>query len=291
MGVWSRISLGLGRRRRFVRRLAGLCLILLGVHAAADRLDDFAYASLDALDLALDRAFLAFVAWLGDLGILTLPKVQSWSEGITTFIGVSEKDRMALVFGLAIEVSADLLLLDLAWGLRRARQADEEPPALLESLRRSGAQLKEAIAPLDVEKLILPLCLFVLSVCGAAIFAVAMEMLTFDLFGGLKAFGGWDRLVSAGLGLFTAALLILRFGPDLVDGAINRADQRGTRFATRVGEKRLAAGKAPLKEWQEKVLRGARGWLSALLILPLTGLSLLSMGPFFDLIRRLGAWP
>jgi hypothetical protein len=291
MAFFSRLSHAMGSRRRFVRRMAGLCLILLGVHAAADRLDDLAYASLDALDLALDRGFVALFEWLGDLGILTLPRVSDWSEGVTAYVGVSEKDRMALVFGLLIELSADLLLLDLAWGLRKVRQPSTSAPEFIASLRRSAHQLKEALHPLDVEKVFVPIGLFVLCLCGAALSAVATEMLLFDLFGGWTFLGGWDRLIAASSGLLVALLLVLRFGPDLVEGALSRADQRGHRFASQIEKRRSAQQKQPLKSWQQKILRSGRGWLSALFVLPITGLSLFSMGPFFDLLQRLGTLP
>ena len=53
--AYLRITHFFGGSQRFMRRLAGICLLVMGVHAAGDHIDDLAFGVIDALDLWVDH--------------------------------------------------------------------------------------------------------------------------------------------------------------------------------------------------------------------------------------------
>ena len=62
--LFNAVSFGLGSWRTLIRRLGGLALIVMGVHAAADVLDNLARDLLDHLDLVVDEGVAGVLGWL-----------------------------------------------------------------------------------------------------------------------------------------------------------------------------------------------------------------------------------
>ncbi|MBN1204959.1 MAG: hypothetical protein JXB05_08545 [Myxococcaceae bacterium] len=88
-----------------------LALIAVGVHAAADTLDDRLLSLVDLVDAAFDRL------------------VGSWTvtEGLVELISLEGRTRIARALALAWELSVDLVLALPALGYRESRAAEEEP--------------------------------------------------------------------------------------------------------------------------------------------------------------------
>jgi len=255
----SSISFALGAARTLVRRLAGLALIAMGVHAAADVLDDLAYDALDALDLVVDNGVAAFLAWLASAGGMTTEGAVHAIEGFAGFVDLAEKDWLALRLALVAEVALDIVLLDLAWGSRAKAGA-----SVLEDLRRSTQELREVARAIDAERLLAPLTLLAFAVGGAVVVGLAIEQ---PIRAALAALAP-GLVVASNLAAFAAlvvtSVLIWRFVPDMLQGALVRAHERGVALKERQRRKREAhPPRAPrLIAVVDFVRRGLRGaWL------------------------------
>src|SRR5688572_1028944 len=108
-GVYRAITYLLGSQRRLVRRIAALCLVVMGVHLAADHLDDLIYTIVDAIDLAIDNTAASFLGWLAQAGGLTPESALKKSEVFASFIDLGEKDKLAIALALGVELVLDIL--------------------------------------------------------------------------------------------------------------------------------------------------------------------------------------
>ncbi len=102
---------------RFVRLLHQLVLpvgiislVLLGVHAGSDRLDDYLYYLLQRLDLFIDRLLHLSLAHLGDAVGWSSSRIQRLSYLARNQVGSSALRVVANYIALVIELGADILL-------------------------------------------------------------------------------------------------------------------------------------------------------------------------------------
>lgn len=285
--LYLQITRALGGRRRFIRRLAGMALILLGVHAAADLIDDVVYRFIDAVDLAIDSAAWWLFEGMANLGTISEKTAVEWGEGFAGWLEVAQKDKVALTLALLLELLVDLLLFDFAWGLRKASGLDEEPKTMVDELRESALELKAAFWPLDLERLAVLPTLFAFSCSGTLLAGLAIESILADVLGRLFPLWLWGINVAAAAGLLGAAVLIWRFLPDMLHGAILRAHQRGERYEEETAFDPEESSTTEL--WRRRLKRARRGAFMVVALLPLAYVSLLTQSAFFGLIQRTGA--
>jgi len=110
-GPLSGLSRFLGSFRWAFMPVGLLALIAVGVHAAADTLDDRLLSLVDLMDAAFDRL----------VGASTL------TEGWVDLITLEQRTVIARALALAWELSADLVLALPALGYRESKAREEEP--------------------------------------------------------------------------------------------------------------------------------------------------------------------
>ena len=110
-GPLSGLSRFIGGFRWAFMPLGLLALIAVGVHAAADTLDERLLSLVDMLDAAFDRL----------VGASTL------TEGWVDLISLEERTQIARGLALAWELSVDLVLALPALGYRESKRTEEEP--------------------------------------------------------------------------------------------------------------------------------------------------------------------
>lgn len=281
-GFYRAITHALGGRRRLIRRVAALCLVVMGVHLSADHLDDLIYKLLDAVDLVVDDTAAGFLAWLAQAGGMTPEAALRRSESFATFIDLAEKDKLAIAMALGAELLLDILLLDLAWG----RHVDDDSTGILEELKASAAQMLDALRPLDLERLVVMPTLSCYALGGALLSALAVEQVARDVIQRVAEEFLWGGHVAAAIGILAGSLLLWRFLPDLLHGALLRSRVRHDRAREKAMARLLKKHAFPRLAKVIVALRlGSRGtWLAAL-ALPLAIAGVFS-SELFALIAR-----
>jgi hypothetical protein len=222
--LFSSTSFALGGHRRFIRRVAGICLVVMGMHVAADRLDDFIYPLVDRADLVVDEAAAALLAWAVDIGGFTPADALRRTEEFAALVDLPQKDRLAMSLALVVELGVDLLLIGLAWGTWREGQAQA---GAWDELKASAAEVIDAWSPFDLERLAVLPVLSLLSIGGALLAARTVENAAMEVLTRAAPTWPWSPPLSAWIGILGAALLTWRFVPDLLHGALLRSHQRG----------------------------------------------------------------
>ncbi len=226
MGLYATITNGFGAHRRLIRRLGAMCLVFLGVHGAADNLDDVVYPVLDALDLAIDNAVASALVWLADNGGVTPASAIESTESFSTWIDLGEKNRLALIVALICEGGLDALLLSLAWG---RHDASADALGIVDGFVASARALWSALRPIDLERLLVAPTVLSFTLLGALLSALAIEGLvrsTLLRWAPELLFSGPVAAIGAVLAM---ALLVWRFVPDVLQGALLRSHQRAER--------------------------------------------------------------
>lgn len=292
------VSRFFGARRRLVRRLAALCLVVLGVHAAADTIDDLVYKLVDALDLLVDGAAWRALETLSGWGAFTPQEAVSHAQRFAEAVDLEQKDVVSKWLALVVELVMDLLLLGFVWGPRGARDDEQASSSLFEELRASARELKEALWPIDLERMAVPPAVAGFAVAGTLVAALAVEGFIADTLSQLIPLWRWVPNTSAAVALVVAALLLWRFLPDLLHGSLLRAHERGERAARRDDSlaTRIAAPDASAaKRWRARLdlartvlRRTTRGAFLAFVVLPLAILGLSAQSAIFALVARTG---
>ena len=281
-GVYRAITHALGSHRRLIRRIAALCLVVMGVHLSADHLDDLIYKLLDAIDLIVDDTAAGFLAWLAQSGGMAPEAALRHSESFATFIDLAEKDKLAIAMALGAELVLDILLLDLAWG----RHMEDESTGILEELKASAAQMIDALRPLDLERLVVMPTLTCFALGGSLLSALAMEQVARDLIQRVADDFLWGGHVAAALGILAGSLLLWRFLPDLLHGALLRSRVRHDKARDKAMARLLKKHRFPRLAKAIVALRlGSRGTWLAVLALPLAIAGVFS-DELFALIAR-----
>lgn len=279
--MWSRFetfSRFWGARRRFLRRLSGLGLLLLGVHLAAEKFDALAFFLIDCIDLWVDGWASSAFAWSVEQNMMSAEEAVHATQVFAETVDLGSKDRASKWCALLLEWGFALWLFDFAWG---SRTAPEPLQSSRERFVQSAWELKALLWPPDLERLALAPVLLGLSCAGALDAALAIETFAADRLTQWSPAWRQGAAWAAILGLIAAALLIWRVTPDLLDGALRRAQERGERSL----EKRLQSGDSA--RWRTVRLR-TRGWFFAAVALPFTWLGLQSQDAFVGLVSRIG---
>ncbi|WP_224365110.1 hypothetical protein [Hyalangium versicolor] len=111
-GPLSGLSRFMGGFRWAFMPLGLLALIAVGVHAAADTLDDRLLSLVDLADAAFDK-------WVG---------ASSVTEGLVDLVSLEQRTVIARALALVWELSVDLVLALPALGYRESRASAEQEP-------------------------------------------------------------------------------------------------------------------------------------------------------------------
>jgi len=294
MALWrfyNRLALFLGSRRRFVRRVGGMCLVFLGVHAAAGVIEDAVYQLVDVADLVLDGLSHDALMWFASVGTFTPEEARHHAERFAAILDLAEKGWLSLRLALVAEVVIDLLLLDFAWGTRAVMNT----ASIRQALKESTQEMVSAFKHPDIERAAVLPTMFLLSLVGAVVASVALESVVADGISRAAPKYEFTSLVAAVCGLLACAVLTWRFIPDLLHGALLRARQRTDEAMAALKESRAAqekrTGKPPPPLSVVRILWTvrARGLWILVVALPLAVTSLLVRTDFLALIHRLGA--
>ena len=215
----------------FLSRMGGLCLLLLGVHSAADFFNRTAFRFIDSMDLVIDQLGWALLHKLGSLSLLSTTTAESASESLARWVDISEKEFLAGLIGVGVELGCVVFLADFAWGYRPAPPAPEEPEEAIKNTRyRSIFRLPEAPSEpepepsrfrLEAVAVILTLGTFTMS--GLCFLAVAVENLLFRIFEPYPSINRYIVPAGAGLGILLGVTCLARFLPEMLIGAYRKS--------------------------------------------------------------------
>lgn len=293
--AYLNLTHALGGSQRFWRRLAALFLVVMGVHAAADHIDDLVFGLVDTLDLWADQAAWSFCDWVAKMGGMAPKEAVHKAQAFAEWIDMSEKDSFALVLALVAEIGIDVLLLDWIWGTRKAANADEAPMSVVAEFKESVNELKAALWPLDLQRVAVPIVLLLFSLAGAFSAALAIEGVVSSLISEVAPLWRWGINAAAAVAVASVALLAWRFIPDLIHGGIlhvhTRQAQRDEKARKRA-EKRADddnVENATVSKVKRVVKRASRGLFAFGILLPLAAFGLVSQNAFVELVARAGA--
>ncbi len=281
MGFFTALSHFFGARRRFVRRLGSLCLVVLGVHAAGDLIDNGVFAVLDKVDLFFDELVWKVLDTVAGWGLFSVDRAADWSTRFADWVDVEAKQTLGLWLALIVEIGVVLVLLDFVWGRRQASH-DVKERGIKGEFMRSVRELGEAFTAFDLERVAIVPVVLCFSLSGALWAGRGLETIFSQLFTDVAPLWRLGVNVAASGGLLAALLLVWRFVPDLVDGAILRAHDRALE---QLDTKELDKP-PPMKKRLRMALRGAP---LAFVVLPLAVVSVFTEGSFLELIGRIGA--
>lgn len=286
----TQFSRALGRGRNAVRRLSALALLVLGVHAAGLVVDDVVFGLVDRVDLALDRWAFAAYAWLAEEGAYTAQAAAARATRLAHVVDLAEKEHIAHALSFVVELLMIGLLAPFAWGAREALVRGER--SRLEALTATNAMLRDALWPLDVERVAAPLALAGFALSAAFSAGLALETAAYGALSAAFPLWPWASQAAAFSAFVTAIVLVWRFMPDLLFGAVIKGAVRAERAAA----KRAAAGEArPTTPWRARlasiragIARYGRGLPTAALCVPLAAMGLMAQTAAWHMLARMG---
>lgn len=251
----------LGGLGRAVVPLGLFAVIAVGLHAGADRVDDYVLVALNAADEVFDVGASAFVRWaLEGLGF-TAATVNRWTYDVVELVDIDTKDWLARAFALVVELLGDLVF---AVPLFFHRERDRPYREMAKNLYQDPTVLR----------FVAPLTAGLASVAGVLTIARELSVAghaAIDGVGGPARSAELGAAVTAGVVL---ALVLWRLGAVTVARAICWAD--------RVGEGDRAR-QVPARR------RRLRGWVVMLLVLPVSVLAVVEAVPVVPTLRALFA--
>ncbi len=97
--------------RRLTEPVALAALILLGVHGAADLLDDVLFAAVDHSDRVFDAGLRSLLDGLAGAGILAVETAAEWADAAALWLDIDRKEGLAVALALVAELLLGLALL------------------------------------------------------------------------------------------------------------------------------------------------------------------------------------
>lgn len=254
-----RALLGLLDRLRGLFLPFGLfAVVAVGIHAGSDRVDDLSFLLYDRLDGLVDRVVVGLLGWGGGALGLSPERVDTWGYGFVQLLDLDEKAILARWTALFVELGADLIL---ALPVFLGRREEHSFARLWLHLRRDPTILR-IVAPLSAAL-----------AASSGLFVIARETQA-------AAFGALDRGLSAGVAsagarVVAATALVLvtaRLALPVVLAAGRWADLQA--------EQDVLENKSTL-------VRRRRGWLTALVALPVAALAAFEATPFLGTLRAI----
>ncbi len=282
LAAYQRWSAAFGAHRRLFVPLGVLALIALGVHAAADRFDDWAFWLLDFLDGKAEAAYGAFAD-------AVLSRAEERKLAFAALVDLQMKEDAARWLALAVELVVDLRLGIGALGAYPPDEVGYVVPGSrfyhrlwgvvgrrIWRLKRAGRHLIDYARNPSLLKLYLPIAVALATTAGALALFVALDNALFAFSRRLPA--AWEswRWLSPWPAVVAALTVYWRLALPAVTGTMARCQ--------RLGQRDWAHGESVPR----RLLRGVFGLV---LILPLLVLGLVSgtpLGRWIDEILRGG---
>lgn len=255
------------RTEVLIRRLAGLLLTLLGIHATVGPIGDVVFRVLDWVDLAIDSFAWRLMDELVDLNILTSSAGARWSQMTASFVGLAEKEQIAILAVLVVEALLVVLLLDYAWGHVKA---SPRPPG--------DAGLAPPANHFSVETQAIGLILLALCLNGMFLAAEAIEYFTFRILDGLGMFLAWSPTLSALAGLTVGVIIVGRVAPPMIQRSSKRSRQLVQRARAVRASKDTPATSSRIGGLWNQLGDTRRSRVMVLVVLPLVIISLIANG-------------
>lgn len=212
-------------------RMGGICLLLLGVHSAADFFNRTAFRLIDSMDLVIDQLGWALLHKLGSLSVLNATTAESAAESLARWVDISEKEFLAGLIGVGVELGCVVFLADFAWGHRPRPPAPEEPKEAIKNPRYravfrspevpSEPEPEPSRFRLEAVAVIFTLGAFTMS--GLCFLAVAVENLLFRIFEPYPSLNRYIVPAGAGLGILLGVACLARFLPEMLIGAYRKS--------------------------------------------------------------------
>ena len=250
----------LGAHRRLFVPLGVLALVALGVHAAADHLDDWVFRLLDAADRGTEALY-------GRYADALLSEPAARKLAFDALVTLADKERWAKWIALGVELLIDLRLFigvlgafpedELAYVvggsslLHRLAAVFGRPLARLKIV--AGHLARYLMRP-TVEKLYLPVAVTLAVAAGCLALEVAADNAFFALGQLLPASWHAAGLFSPWPARIAAVVVAWRLGLPAITGSLARGEEVLTR---------------DLKDGEPLLRRTVRGWFGALILLPL----------------------
>lgn len=251
-----------GRLRRALLGLGTFALIVVGLHAGADRFDDLAFAILSFIDRLADAAATAVIEPVGSLFGATEGSIERATYRAVEWVDLDGKLLAARYLALSLELAADLLLALPVLDPRLPRVTRSE------LARAAAGALKDP----TVLRWAGPLAIGAAVLAGTALVSRELQVGVHELATHLEldpfvaAF--LARLIGLSALLFSAIVLGLR----AMERAVLRADRRATED--------LRSGRPGLR-------RRLRGLPVLALALPLSIVALFEAGTVLNSLRGL----
>lgn len=268
----------LGRHRRLFVPLGVLALVALGVHAAADRFDDWTFRLLDAIDHGMEWAF-------GHFADAVLSQSAQAKIDFANLFTLHDKEVASRWVALAVELLLDLRLGIGAIGELERDELEYVIPGSgvgdrlaavfgkpLARLKSFGRFARRYLLHTSVEKLYLPVAVFLAVVAGAFALDTTLDNAFFSLGHRLPdAWHAW-RWLSPWPAAIASIVVAWRLAIPAVVGSLARGEA--------VMKRDVSSGEPFLR----RTLRGAWG---AALILPILVAGLLAGSPILGWWHRI----
>jgi len=206
-GPFSALSRFLGHFRWAFMPLGLLALIAVGVHAAADTLDDRLLAVVDLADAAFDRIVGQY----------------SFTAPLVDLLSLERRTTLARALALAWELMADVVLALPALGYREEVQSPVRSPLALPRHDSWRAMLSRCLRKPTTLRWIRPLATALVAVAGACTVARLVQGSVYLSWRELLGDGGAD-VAARGLALAALGGLLWRLGWRAVLRNLQHAD-------------------------------------------------------------------
>lgn len=248
----------LNRLRGWFLPFGLFALVAVGIHAGSDRVDDLAYLLYNRIDGVVDRTLAALLAWFGELLSIGPTRIEAWTFTLIELIDLDLKALMARWTALFVELGADLIL---AMPVFLGRREDHPWSRVWQHLRRDPTILR-VVAPLSAGLAALSGLLVIARETQAGAFGALDRWLP------AGAAGAGARIAAAG----ALALVAARLCWPVILAAGRWADLQAEQ---------------DVLENRSTARRRRRGWLTALVALPVTYLAAFEATPLWGTLRAI----
>ena len=208
-------------RLRFIRRIAGICLIAMGVHEAADWLDNLVYLAIDGMDRICDLTITSALNTFTEWGALDPQVAARWSGAFSDWLGIEEKETFSKGTALFVELGIDLALLDHLWGTRSLKSASSTSWHLRNDFRDAYEAIRTTMPYINLRLFLIGPVFLVLAIAGANRVAKALETQISSSLSG-HGFIQWAPFMASFSALLFMGVLAYKFLPSLLTGALKR---------------------------------------------------------------------
>ncbi len=234
-------------------------VIAVGLHAGADRVDDYARLAIDALDARMDAWGAQALSWLFDALEVGPKRAQRWVFGFIDFVDLDARDWMARATALMVELLADLILALPLFFHRHGQRTFKQ-------------KMHDVLRDPTLLRILAPVAALLASVAGVLTICRELQVLLHALVEDLSGLPRLAELVASVCAGLVLVLVLSRLMTRIVLGALSWAD--------RVSEKDRSQQRPT---WRRRL----RGWGLAVLVVPVTLLAVVEAVPLLPTLRAL----